>query len=89
MVLYKRMKTQAEAIEEVSEHLKKETEETWEKVKTRLRKIWAPLDEDELDRCEGQLDLLLGVIQEKTGQSREDVARELEAIAEEEGYDLK
>ena len=87
--MYKGEKEQAEAIEEHGEDLKEGVQGAWRHVKARLKNLWAPLTDEDLDRNEGQRDLLVSAIQEKTGQARDDVARKLDEISEEVGYPLK
>jgi uncharacterized protein YjbJ (UPF0337 family) len=43
----------------------------WNEVKGKLRDRWGQLTDDDLDRFEGQVDQLVGFIQQKTGETRE------------------
>ncbi len=54
---------------------RQELEGKWEQVKGRLQDRWGQLTEDELQRVRGNASALVGVIEEKTGESR----REIEA----------
>lgn len=47
----------------------------WNEVKGRVRQKWGQLTDDELDQAEGQFEQLIGVIQQKTGESREQIER--------------
>lgn len=43
----------------------------WEQVKGRAKQLWADLTDDDLKRAEGNYDELVGLINERTGESRE------------------
>ena len=49
----------------------------WNQVKGRVKNAWGELTDDDLARTEGDWDKLVGKIQERTGQVREDVERGL------------
>jgi uncharacterized protein YjbJ (UPF0337 family) len=47
-------------------------------IKARSRRRWWRLTEDEVDRIEGDRELLIGRLQERYGRTREQAAREVE-----------
>ena len=59
----------------------------WKQIQGRIKNAWGELTDDDLARTEGDWDKLVGKIQERTGQVREDVERGLnnllDRIAEE------
>ena len=50
----------------------------WNEVKGKLKKQYAELTDDDLTYVEGQEDELIGRIQQRTGETREQVERNLE-----------
>ena len=52
----------------------------WNEVKGRLKEHWAQLTEDDLRRAEGSADRLVGVVQQKTGATRNEVERFLDSL---------
>lgn len=54
----------------------------WNQVKGNLKKKYADLTDDDLTYVEGEEDVLLGKLQEKTGKSKEDLAREINSLGE-------
>lgn len=52
-------------------------EGSWKEMKGRIKARWGKLTDDELDRVEGNYDILLGKIQKAYGLSREEVERDL------------
>ena len=58
----------------------------WEHVKQKVHERWGHLTDEELEPCRGNLEQLVGRIDEKTAEAREEVERYLEAaVADEEG----
>jgi uncharacterized protein YjbJ (UPF0337 family) len=49
----------------------------WNITKGKLRQKWADLTDDDLNYAEGKSDELVGRIQKRTGQARDDVERTL------------
>lgn len=49
---------------------KQELEGHWKQIKGRIQERWGQLSEDDLQRVRGSADQLIGVIQQKTGESR-------------------
>jgi uncharacterized protein YjbJ (UPF0337 family) len=58
---------------------RQELEGKWNEVKGRLQDRWGQLTDDELQRGRGSANELVGVVQQKTGESR----REIEAFLDE------
>jgi uncharacterized protein YjbJ (UPF0337 family) len=54
----------------------------WEQLRGRAKKAWAELTDDDFLRAEGSVDKLYGVIQEKVGDSQENVKKRLVALEE-------
>lgn len=52
----------------------------WKQLRGHIKKEWGNLTDDDLDRAEGNMDILIGKIQEKYGLTREAVERRLEAM---------
>lgn len=52
----------------------------WKQMKGRVKERWGKLTDDELDRVEGNYDILCGKIQEAYGLSRQEVERDLAAL---------
>jgi uncharacterized protein YjbJ (UPF0337 family) len=52
----------------------------WNKMKGKLKQKYGDLTDDDLKYTEGQEDELVGRIQEKTGQSRDAVIKELKSL---------
>jgi len=57
---------------------RQELEGKWKQLKGQIREHWGQLTDDELQRARGDAEQLVGMIQEKTGESR----REIEAYIE-------
>ena len=52
----------------------------WHILRGRLKAAWAELTDDDLDRIDGNFDQLVGVLQQKTGESRERIMKALEQL---------
>lgn len=52
---------------------RQELEGQWNQVKGRIQDRWGQLSEDELQRARGNANELVGVIQQKTGESRNEI----------------
>lgn len=55
-------------------------EGSWKEMKGRVKARWGKLTDDELDRVEGNYDILLGKIQKAYGLSREEAERDLSEL---------
>ncbi len=61
---------------------------TWNEVEGKIREKWGMLTDEEVNRTGGNLEQVLGMIQRKTGESREQIEKFLQSAAKE-GADLK
>ncbi|MEX1055266.1 MAG: CsbD family protein [Rhodothermales bacterium] len=66
--------------------LEQQMEGTWKRFKGRLKEAWGTLTDDELDKLEGKRDQIEGLIEQKTGESREKVRREVDRLTQETKY---
>lgn len=62
---------------------KLEIKGNWNIAKGKLKQKWGELTDDDLDYAEGKQDELVGRIQKRTGQAREDVEKAIRASLEE------
>lgn len=53
----------------------------WKQLKGKLRQQWGRLTDDDIAEVNGDLDLLLGKLQELYGRSREDAQKDLDRWA--------
>lgn len=58
----------------------------WNRVKGKLREQWGEITEDELDQVHGNAEQLIGLLQRKTGKSREAIEDYLESTFEHESW---
>lgn len=58
----------------------------WLQFKGKVREKWGDLTDDELDRAKGQRDQLLGVIEKRSGEPRQNVERDVDRIARDTDY---
>lgn len=63
-------------------------EGNWKQFKGRLKEAWGTLTDDDLDRMEGKRDRLEGLIEERTGESRQNIRREIDRLATETKYNF-
>ena len=54
----------------------------WNIIKGKLKQRWAKLTDDDLELIEGKEDELIGRIQKKTGETREDVIQAVDQACE-------
>jgi uncharacterized protein YjbJ (UPF0337 family) len=57
----------------------------WNEIKGKLRAHWGALSDDDFQEFNGRVDQLVGVIQRKTGESRDAIENYLEEIIAESG----
>lgn len=62
--------------------IRMQLEGNWKQAKGRVREAWGALTDDDLDEAGGNWDLLVGKIQEKTGEAVDVIERKLGEIAE-------
>jgi uncharacterized protein YjbJ (UPF0337 family) len=58
-------------------------QENWDEIKGKLRSRWGELTDDDLEMLKGNVQLMVGAIQRKTGETLESVERFLEELATE------
>jgi uncharacterized protein YjbJ (UPF0337 family) len=56
----------------------------WRQIRGEIKKQWGKLTDSELDQVKGNMDVLVGKIQEKYGGTREEIRRRLDAMESEE-----
>ena len=56
--------------------------ESWRRVRDQIKAIWseADFDDKEMKRARGEMHKIVGLIQDKTGESREEIRRKMSAI---------
>ncbi len=59
---------------------------SWKQFKGRIKEAWGSLSDDDLDRFEGRRDQLEGLIEQKTGESRQNIKKELDRVSTETKY---
>ncbi len=50
----------------------------WEEIKGKAKRIWGELTDDDFKKAEGSADKLYGLIEQKFGQSKEDIKRKID-----------
>ena len=50
----------------------------WKQIRGEAKAWWSKLTDDDLDRAAGKVDVLIGVLQEKYGYSRQRAAQEID-----------
>ena len=55
-------------------------EGSWKQIRGKVKARWGKLTDDELDRVEGNYDILCGKIQKAYGLSREEVERDISQL---------
>ena len=58
----------------------------WKQFRGRIKEAWGALTDDELDRYEGQRDQLVGYVETKTGERRDEIAKRLDRFSNDTGY---
>ena len=61
-------------------------EGSWKRMKGRLKEAWGTLTDDDLDKMEGKRDQLEGLIEQRTGDKRASIKRELDRLSRETKY---
>jgi uncharacterized protein YjbJ (UPF0337 family) len=56
--------------------------ESWRRVRDQIKNIWDDVDwnDKEMKRARGEMKKIVGLIQDKTGESREEIRRKMSAI---------
>lgn len=52
----------------------------WNELKGKIKERWGELTDDEIMQAQGNIDQLVGRIQQKYGGSREDIRRQIEQM---------
>lgn len=55
----------------------------WEEWKGRIKSKWGDLTDDDLDRVEGDVETLVGIIKQRTGESMQEINDQLDSLASE------
>jgi uncharacterized protein YjbJ (UPF0337 family) len=59
---------------------KDEFKGNWNILKGRVKQAWGELTDDEVDKIDGNYDELVGLVQKKTGQTREEAHKAVDAF---------
>jgi uncharacterized protein YjbJ (UPF0337 family) len=59
---------------------KDQVQGNWDHIKGKARKLWGELTEDDIERAKGSVESLIGTIQSKFGDAREEIQRKLEQL---------
>lgn len=56
--------------------------ESWRRIRDQIKTIWddADFDDKQMKRARGDMEKIMGLIQDKTGESREEIRRKMSAI---------
>lgn len=56
--------------------------ESWRRIRDQIKEIWeeADFDDKQMKRARGEMDKIVGLIHDKTGESREEIRRKMSAI---------
>jgi len=57
----------------------------WMQLKGKVRQQWGKLTDDEIDRAQGDAEIIIGKIQERYGRSREEAEREFDRWLDQQG----
>lgn len=60
----------------------------WTEIRGRVKEKWGTLTDDDLVMAEGDIDQLIGIIQRRTGESREKVEHDLDQLTSEYGSQM-
>ncbi len=52
----------------------------WSQIKGKVKERWGMLTDDDIAQSQGNLDQLIGKIQEKYGGTKEEIRRQLESL---------
>jgi uncharacterized protein YjbJ (UPF0337 family) len=65
----------------LNDNTKLKWEGRWDQLKGKAKQAWGQLTDDDLDVAEGNYDEFVGRIKERTGESREEIENQLEAMS--------
>lgn len=56
--------------------------ESWRRIRDQIKDIWeeADFDDKQMKRARGEMEKIVGLIHDKTGESREEIRRKMGAI---------
>jgi len=56
--------------------------ESWRRIRDQIKEIWeeADFDDKQMKRARGDMEKIIGLIQDKTEESREEIRRKMSAI---------
>ena len=56
--------------------------ESWRRIRDQIKEIWdeADFDDKQMKRARGEMEKIVGLIHDKTGESREEIRRKMGAI---------
>ncbi len=54
----------------------------WNQFTGKVKETWGQLTNDDVSRAEGKLENLIGIIQERTGEQRNDIQQRIQDIAD-------
>lgn len=52
----------------------------WDQAKGQIKELWADLADQDLDKVKGDTSKLIALVQEKTGETKEKIEKELKKI---------
>jgi uncharacterized protein YjbJ (UPF0337 family) len=53
---------------------------TWDQIKGKAKRIWGELTDDDFKKAEGSVDMLYGTIQQRFGDTKEQIKAKLEGL---------
>lgn len=59
---------------------------TWNELKGRIEEEWGEIADDEWTECQGSVDRIVGLIQRRTGEARQEIQQKMEAWCEQSGH---
>jgi uncharacterized protein YjbJ (UPF0337 family) len=60
----------------------------WNQLKGKVKQHWGQLTDDELSEVEGNIDQLVGLVQQKTGEARQNIEKALTSMSQDAGGTL-
>jgi len=57
----------------------------WNQIKGKVKQHWGQLTDDELSEVEGNIDQLVGLVQQKTGEGRQQIERFIQQLSDDAG----
>ena len=62
---------------------------TWKQFKGKLKEAWGDMTDDELDRYEGKREQLVGALQKKYGQAKDEIESRISNYEREANYEYR